>query len=315
MGLKQMEDCAIINGVHEPKINFPKRVCRSGQKEVFMISVIDRTLSTVNVNGDTEAVRAFISELFSAGVNVVELSEELYLRLDRKLPPRGKYILRLGKSADAEKYPEIHRFVAGGAAIGNVMVSEEYFIREGDALLSGGAVPLLRPIRLCLMAENSILDPQPLFAILRETFIGHIEFSPRGETGVTTMLAAEWILGDGSCVVVSLDGVGGYASLEDLLGFLCAVRRRRPVADRAAFDRLRELYGKITEDRPQTGESRFLLGMSSSCQAVKFRLERLGYTVSAERLKALTLLVRAEARRLERPLGDEDIRAICRDSL
>ena len=176
-----------------------------------MISVIDRTLSTVNVKGDAETVRAFISGLFAAGVNIVELSEELYLRLDRKLPPRGKYILRLGRSIDADRYPEIHRFVAGGTAVGNVTMSEDYFIREGDALLAGATTPLLRPIRLCLMAESTILDPQPLFVVLRETFLGHIEFSPRGGTGMATMLAAEWILGDGSCAVATLDGVGGYA--------------------------------------------------------------------------------------------------------
>ena len=131
---------------------------------------------------------------------------------------------------------------------------------------------------------------------------------------MATMLASEWILGDGSCAVATLDGVGGYASLEDLLGFLCAVRRRRPVATRQMFEELRRLYEKITDERPKIAESRFLLGISTSCHAVKFRLERLGYTVTAEKLKALTLLVRTEARRLARPLADADLLAIYREN-
>lgn len=280
-----------------------------------MISVIDRTLSTVKVTGNPDAVRAFISGLFSAGVNIVELSEEIFLSLDRKLPAGGKYILRLSRSIDAEKYPEIHRFVAGGAAIGNVTMSEDYFVREGDSILSGGASPLLRPIRLCLIADSDVLDPQETFSVLRDTFLGYIEFSPRSSVGMATMLAAEWILGDGSCVVATLGGVGGYASLEELIGFLCAVRRRRPPSDREAFSRLRELFSAVTDDAIGEGDTRFFLGSASSCHAVKFKLDQLGYSVSAERLKALTVIVRAEARRLGHSLGDEEMLQICKDNI
>ena len=112
-----------------------------------MISLIDRTLSTVHVTGSPQDIRDFISGLFSVGVNIVELSEEVYHALDFKLPGGGRYILRVTYSGDAEKYPDIQRFVAGGIAVGHVTVSEDYFVREGDAVLSGTASPLLRPVR------------------------------------------------------------------------------------------------------------------------------------------------------------------------
>ncbi len=280
-----------------------------------MISVIDRTLSTVKVTGNSDAVRAFISGLFSAGVNIVELSEEVFLSLDRRLPAGGKYILRLSRSIDAERYPEIHRFVAGGAAIGNVTMSEDYFVREGDPILTGTASPLLRPIRLCLIVDGDMPDPQPTFLALRDTFLGYIEFSPRSSVGMATTLAAEWVLGDGNSVVATLGGVGGYASLEELIGFLRAVRRRRPAADREVFSRLRELFAEVTGNSIGAGDSRFFLGTVCSCHAVKFKLDQLGYSVSAERLKALTVIVRAEARRLKRSLGDEDMIRIYKESI
>ncbi len=279
-----------------------------------MISVIDRTLSVVNVTGEPEAVRAFIAELFAVGVNIVELSEELYLRLDRKLP-RGKYILRLGRSIDAGRYPEIHRFVASGVAVTNVTTSEDYFVREGDSILEGMTAPILRPIRLCLKAEPEMTDPQTIFSSLRETFLGHIEFSPRGVTGVATMLTAEWILGDGNCAVVTLGGIGGYASLEDVLGFLAAIRRRRSYADKSAFERLAAHLSLVVSEELVFDPETLLLGTMSSCHAVKFKLERLGYTISAEKLKALTVLVRMESERLGAPLGDSALHAICRDNL
>ena len=195
-----------------------------------MITVIDRTLSILKSPSSPEALRRLADAILRSGADVLELSEENYRILSTEKPD-GRFLLRLERGSSPASFPGVKRFVSTGSAAGNVALSEEYIVKDVALLLSGAVPPVLRPVRLSLSTPTLDCHPGTLFSAIRETFLGHVEFAPHGDSGVATSLSAEWALSDGNMPVTTVAGVGGYASLSDLTVFLRSIRRRRP-ADR-----------------------------------------------------------------------------------
>ncbi len=256
-----------------------------------MITVIDRTLSVLKDPSSPSALRRLADAIFASGADVIEISESNYRILSQEKPD-GRFLLRLERGSSPARFPGVKRFVSTGSAAGNVVMSEEYIVNGLDLLLSGAVPAVLRPVRLSLSTPALDCSPATLFSAIRNTFLGHIEFAPHGDSGIATSLCAEWALSDGNMPVTTVSGVGGYASLSDLTVFLRSIRRRRPAEKQLdpaeLLERLREAFPNETVPATEMKVS-----PSSSIHILKFRLEQLGFGGSPAKLKTLSSKIRA----------------------
>ena len=256
-----------------------------------MITVIDRTLSVLKDPSSPSALRRLADAIFASGADVIEISESNYRILSQENPD-GRFLLRLERGSSPASFPGVKRFVSTGSAAGNVVMSEEYIVNGLDLLLSGAVPAVLRPVRLSLSTPALDCSPATLFSAIRNTFLGHIEFAPHGDSGIATSLCAEWALSDGNMPVTTVSGVGGYASLSDLTVFLRSIRRRRPAEAQLEpselLERLREAFPHETVPATEMKVS-----PSSSIHILKFRLEQLGFGGSPAKLKTLSSKIRA----------------------
>ena len=256
-----------------------------------MITVIDRTLSVLKDPSSPSALRRLADAIFASGADVIEISEQNY-RILSEVNPDGRFLLRLERGSSPASFPGVKRFVSTGSAAGNVVMSEEYIVNGLDLLLSGAVPAVLRPVRLSLSTPSLDCNPVTLFSAIRNTFLGHIEFAPHGDSGIATSLCAEWALSDGNMPVTTVSGVGGYASLSDLTVFLRSIRRRRPAEAQLEpselLERLREAFPNETVPATEMKVS-----PSSSIHILKFRLEQLGFGGSPAKLKTLSSKIRA----------------------
>ena len=275
-----------------------------------MITVIDRTLSILSRPSSPEALRRLSEAIFASGADVLELSEENY-RLLSGGDAEGRYLLRLERGSSPASFPGIKRFVSTGSAAGNVVMSEEYIVKNPDLLLSGMIPAVLRPVRLSFSTPSLDCNPAHLFAAIRGTFLGHIEFAPHGDSGVATSLCAEWALSDGNMPITTVCGVGGYASLTDLTVFLRSIRRRRPAEAQLPEG---ELFARLTEAFP--GETvacpEMKVSASSSIHLLKFRLEQLGFGDTPAKLKTLSSKIRSGHKKPSPYLDREAIYSVSR---
>ena len=275
-----------------------------------MISVIDRTLSIVSGAKDPGALRRFAEGLFEIGADVLELSEENYAAFAGDFPA-GNYTVRLSAGSSPASFPGIKRFVSSGSVSRNVVMSEEYYIRDVGMLLSGAIPPVLRPIRLSLSTPPRDFDVGRVYGALRETFLGFVEFSPYGDPGVATSLASEWILYGGNSVVTTLGGTGGFASLEEMMVFLRSVRRRRPPLKVVAPDVIRALFRDAFPAEPiPDATPQMKISPCSSIHVIKFKLEESGLGLTGDQIKAITSSVRAGHRKPSAYLDSDDIRRL-----
>ena len=256
-----------------------------------MITVIDRTLSVLRNPSSPAALSRLADAILASGADVLEISEENYRILSQEKTD-GRFLLRLERGSSPASFPGIKRFVSTGSAAGNVVMSEEYIVKNLDLLLSGTVPAVLRPVRLSLSTPTLDCSPALLFSAIRKTFLGHIEFAPHGDSGVATSLCAEWALTDGNMPVTTVSGVGGYASLSDLTVFLRSIRRRRPAEEQLPAD---QLLARLSEAFPRENVARaeMKVSPSSSIHILKFRLEQLGFGGSPAKLKLLSSRIRA----------------------
>ena len=262
-----------------------------------MISVIDRTLSVLRDPKGKEELKRFAERLFSMGADVLELSEENYAALGGDLPA-GNYVIRLRAGSSPASFPGIKRFVASGTVSRNVVMSEEYYVRELGTLLSHEIPPVLRPVRLSLATPALDFDVPRHFDAIRNTFLGHVEFSPCGDPGVATSLSHEWILFGGHSIVTTLGGVGGYASFEEVQFFLRSIRRRRAPLVCVPPEEIRTICAEAFPDAPKIDAAPLLkIGPSSSIHIIKFKLDQLGIDLTGDEIKVITSYVRAGHRK------------------
>ena len=275
-----------------------------------MITVIDRTLSVLRNPSSPAALSRLADAILASGADVLEICEENYRILSQEKTD-GRFLLRLERGSSPASFPGIKRFVSTGSAAGNVVMSEEYIVKNLDLLLSGTVPAVLRPVRLSLSTPTLDCSPALLFSAIRKTFLGHIEFAPHGDSGVATSLCAEWALTDGNMPVTTVSGVGGYASISDLTVFLRSIRRRRPAEEQLPAQ---ELLARLSEAFPQENVARaeMKVSPSSSIHILKFRLEQLGFGNSPAKLKTLSSKIRAGHRSPSPYLDGEAIYAVSR---
>ncbi|MBR4336307.1 MAG: hypothetical protein IKP74_07625 [Clostridia bacterium] len=275
-----------------------------------MITVIDRTLSILKAPSSPEALRRLADAIFQSGADVLELSEDNYRILSTEKPD-GRFLLRLERGSSPASFPGVKRFVSTGSAAGNVVLSEEYIVKDASLILSGAVPPVLRPVRLSLSTPTLDCHPGTLFSAIRNTFLGHVEFAPHGDSGIATSLCAEWALSDGNLPVTTVSGIGGYASLSDLTVFLRSIRRRRPAETPFPAEELLARLSEAFPDEPIPA-SEMKVSPSSSIHILKFRLEQLGFGGSPAKLKSLSSRIRAGHKTPSPYLDEQAIYAVSR---
>ena len=152
-----------------------------------------------------------------------------------------------------------------------------------------------------------------MFRRYRESFLGFIELEPTGGVREATSLAAEWMVAGGSCAVGTVGGVGGFADVCELTVFLQTARRRRVFVTPEQIECLYRALAVLTEQAPAAPVSSVSVDSFASCQTVKYVYDRIGSPIPSEKLKTLTVRLRAEVARRGRLLKDQELVSVRRD--
>jgi len=227
-----------------------------------LIRITDRTLSCIDdLSRDKSALLSFLNLLIEMDPGAIELSEKMYNLLS-PLPEYPSYILRIGQTADAEKYPHEGEFVCRNAQACTPSsvplhngTSPGERIRAEVLLNNTRKIPAKTIARYANYAKVRVqgLDYvmcgnyTSAFRYLKELFDGDIEFCPKNNFHCATALAAEWITsGEGTEVVTSFGGIGGFAPTEELVMILRENRLRNENKTYEFFPEMARLFCIIT---------------------------------------------------------------------
>jgi len=244
-----------------------------------LIRITDRTLSCIDdlshdkvLPHDKSSLLRFLNFLIEMDPGAIELSEKMYNFLE-PLPEYPSYILRLEKSADAEKYPDIPEFVCRNAQSYAVDggVPDDERIRSEIQLNSTRKIPAKTIARYSNYAKLRVQGFDYVmcggylysFQCLKELFNGSIEFSPQNSFHCATALALEWITsGAGNEVAASFGGIGGFAPTEELVMILREKKLRDENKTYTFLPEMTRLFCRITGkyvrlNKPVTGNRIF----------------------------------------------------------
>jgi homocitrate synthase NifV len=186
-------------------------------------------------------------------VDAIELSEKMYDLLSPL--PEYPYVLRLENTCNADKYPDIKKFVclnAQSEECGDERIQTE--IRLNSMLEACTVTRSIGGAKIRIQGlDNAICGNYLLaFALLKESFSGGIEFCPSNRYHCAAALASEWIAsGAGNEVVTSFAGYGGFAPTEELVMILRSNGSRKPEKSYEFLPRMAELFGNITGKKPR----------------------------------------------------------------
>jgi len=234
-----------------------------------MIHITDRTLSLLDdMPYDVTFLARFLKLLIQTEPEAIELSRRMY-HLLFPLPDYPGYILRIGQIEDAAKYPGISGFIcrgapsySGGKVIPEILLDD---MRDITKFVHFRNCDKIRVQGLGNIITDDYLN---IFARLRESFSGEIEFCPADRYNFATALAAEWLINGGAAnsggnsVVTGFGGIGGLACTEEVIMILKLAGLRKAEKTYEFFPEMANLLGKITArpvslNKPVLGECIF----------------------------------------------------------
>lgn len=212
-----------------------------------MIRLTDMTVSCLDAYDPSSGqIQALIGYLIEAGVDTIELTTNALHKLGTP-DPQGKYILRIRQPDEALSYPEFSRFICrrGGWKPSSGIVSEIQAndIREINFLSQYG---VLENIRIVGFDDVLCHNFERVFESVKKQVRGRIEFCPEDSLFCATALAVEWALSGGTDIVASFGGIGGKASLEEVMVALRVVKRYKSTMSFSVFPKLAKLIEQIT---------------------------------------------------------------------
>jgi len=218
-----------------------------------MIRITDRTLSALDDMPHNVSVLArFLELLIQTEPDAIELSQKMFCLLS-PLPDYPGYIVRIDSIKDMVKYPGVCRFVcpnAGPEDCGKDIICEILLndIRDVVNFTFFRNCEKIRVQGLDGIITENYLN---VFARLRESFSGEIEFCPTDSFNFAAALAAEWLMNSGAncganCVATSFCGIGGFAPTEEVIMILKLAGIRKAEKNYSFFPEMASLFSKIT---------------------------------------------------------------------
>jgi homocitrate synthase NifV len=219
-----------------------------------MIYITDRTLSALDdMPYNVSVLARFLELLIQAGPDAIELSQRMYHLLS-PLPDYPGYVLRIRQIEAAAKYPGINGFICRGVpADSGSKISCEILLDDIRDIKNFDGFRNCDKIRVQGLGNIITDDYLNIFARLRESFSGEIEFCPTDRYNFATALAAEWLINGGTAgsgasrsVVTSFGGIGGLAPTEEVIMILKLAGLRDAEKTFEFFPEMANLLGKIT---------------------------------------------------------------------
>ena len=240
-----------------------------------MINIIDRTLSALDdMPYDVSVLARFLELLIQTGPESIELSQRMYQLLSplftAPLRDYPGYVLRIRQIETAAKYPGINEFICRGApADSGGKITHEILLDDMRDIDNFAGFRNCAKLRVQGLGNIITEDYLSIFARLRESFSGEIEFCPTDRYNFATALAAEWLIngagansaanGGANSVVTSFGGIGGLACTEEVIMILKLAGLREVEKTYEFFPEMASLLGKITA-RPVSGNKPILGG-------------------------------------------------------
>jgi homocitrate synthase NifV len=320
------------------------------------VKIIDRTIVDLKevcgdkLNGKISDIKELIKLLHIIGSDYIELTQELYRELS-PLPKDIEFKITSGSKVES-------RTIRNKSVETRTSVIREIEIKEGydpsDILkneLHNNKYELynknFEEIRIIGLENIIFYDYQKIFSEIIDIFNPNIEMCIKNKYGSATAMSLEWIKSGGNTVVTTFSGIGGYSSLEEILGGLSFLQKKEHQGDYKLFPEVLNLFEKITESKLQTnmpfigrdifnvesgihvngiaknpstyepydpseiGRKRnIIIGKHSGINALEIKLKELNIKYNSEKLTFMLEDVRRLSTQNRRGLNNEEIKEI-----
>lgn len=207
-----------------------------------MVTIIDRTLTTLNPNGiDSHDLNHFCDLLFTCGVTKIELASELVSQLE---PPTlagdsGKYMHY--RTCFLTQVINTDQTIIWNLEP-NELVEKVIHINQVNQIEN----IRYQKIRLLGLANLMTLDYSAIFQQLLNSDADTLDLCPSNEKHCATAIALEWIMAGGQSVSCSFANRHDFPPLEEVLMGLKLSDPESFTGDLSVLNELRMLYEKIT---------------------------------------------------------------------
>jgi len=293
----------------------------------------------------------FLELLIQTEPDAIEISQKIFYLLS-PLPDYSNYIVRINKIEDAAKYPGVAGFVCSGApADSGEKVTCEILLNDIQEVNTFARFRDCRKIRVQGLDNIITKDYLNIFARLRESFLGEVEFCPANSCHFAAALAAEWLINkSGNRIVTSLGGTGGFAPTEEVIMILKLAGLRKAEKTYDFFPEMASLLNKITakpfhRNKPILGRRIFhvesgihvdgilkdpkcyepfppetvglkrkiVIGKQSGTASIKTKLAELGISCEEEKIPAILEGVRAKSEEKRGALNDIEFAQVVKE--
>lgn len=213
-----------------------------------MIRITDSTLAMLeHPLPNKEDLHRFSKMLFAIGVDVIELSIQVYEQME-ELPEEGKFMLHIDLPEQRKEYPGFYHYVClCGREEGILNEIQINDVREINGLRIFDDLKEIKIVGL----DDMLCKP---FDKITEEIRNHIpnsriNFCPENTYGCASAMAVEWILRGGHEITTSFGGFSNKAATEEVLMALRLGIRHKPNRDLTILPELAQLFEKITKKK------------------------------------------------------------------
>lgn len=211
-----------------------------------MLIIIDNTLTAIDhTRSSKEELHLFCELLFTIGVDIIELSVEIYEKMEY-LPDMGKYYLHVNSIDALEKYPGFHGYTCRHAVLEDRVIPEIQ-INDPRELMKLKQLREYKELRI--VGLDGILC-HPFEKILKDMMkmlpCSSIHFCPENHYHCASALAVLWLTNYGNKVTSSFAGHKNNAATEEVIMSMRISVRRKPNSNLTVLPKLSQLYEKFS---------------------------------------------------------------------
>jgi homocitrate synthase NifV len=212
-----------------------------------MIRITDVTLCTLDSRAvPKEKLLELYSLLLLTGINFLEIDVQTYEIIHDSVD-KNKTILKVQDPTEIRFYPGFMRYVCRysgfntpSETLSEIQVND---IREVNILNRFSEYQNIRIVGFDDLMQHDYLS---VFKRIQRITNGKVEFCPQNRYFCASALATEWILNGGESVVVSFNGSGGFAALEEVIMALRITKRHKPNQDLSVLHRIKSIYQELS---------------------------------------------------------------------
>lgn len=194
------------------------------------LEITDKTLVVLDlldgkkIREKIPQLRELVKLIYAIGSDYIEITEDLYNELG-PFPEEIKFKLNT----------EIIE-ITGNHNIYESIINESLYINKNEN------------IRLVGLDDLIFYDYEKIFVDIKNIYGSDIDMCIKNDYGSSTAMTLEWIRAGGKKIVTTFAGIGGYASLESILGSIGFLEKVRIRGDYVLFPEVLKLFEEITEN-------------------------------------------------------------------